>query len=167
MTDGTREAIAWHEAGHAVTAMQFGLHVGYVTIRPADICSFHAVVGCLSVESSTSLGHVMVGRPGNDVDLEPWILMVMAGPVAEQRQCGAIEDAHDAADLDEVRFLVRGELFCTLRRFPTVGELDDVVATYRDKSAAVVDRCWPWIERVASALQQRVGLLPDEIEALQ
>jgi hypothetical protein len=81
------ERISWHEAGHVVAAITFGIPVISVTINDARN------------------PHLLRGRyrPPHDAGLEALCVLCLSGPESERAFCGDIEPGADRTDLDMAR----------------------------------------------------------------
>lgn len=159
--------IAWHEAGHAIAALQLGLTLHYASIKANDHWSTGGADGCLAVDWYGSAGHAMVQWPGSDVDLEPWVVILLAAGAAERRQFG--EGTYGSRDMKEARTIVRLLDVIDPRHFrvPSEAEIDAAMEPYRQKADRVVADHWGWIARVAAELDKITGLTASEIRALK
>ena len=85
-------ATAYHEAGHAVVAIQLGFQFKHITIIPGDDDS----LGHILYEQYTmflNVGHRSFAR-----DLRDYLVSNRAGPIAEERYTGRWNDVGAAGD---------------------------------------------------------------------
>lgn len=159
--------VAIHEAAHIVTALHLGLECDYGTVKPYNGRAYLTASGEIK-HTGASRGHVVIRPPAPDRDWEPYVVALLAGIAAERRLAGTDECGED--DRKRARELVRLlDLIDPQKPLvtPTEAEIDAGLRPYETKAAAVVESLWPWIERVASELQQQIGLLDDEVQALK
>jgi ATP-dependent Zn protease len=137
-----KEAIAYHEAGHAVLSMQLGYKCLYVTIIPDGV----------------RLGHVCCEDPliGAHADKIEHALKVLIGAgLAEGRQVGSKSwgDADDRASATKLA------LSATDGDAKRAGALIDQLTS---ETRELVERHWPDIETLAQRL-----LVEEQINFLQ
>ena len=143
----TIPAACAHEAAHAVVALVLGRQVTYATSRPSEDCA----------------GHVMVtGMCSWSADRTD-VLILLAGIVAELSAGYPIETSRYASDEDVcfARVILRSGLPRDRQWAYTDGVNQDLIAVFTESLQAVVQivsEHWPWIEAVAHALTERVGL---------
>jgi len=136
------EAIAYHEAGHAVISMKLGYRCLYVTIIP----------------DGDRLGHVCCEDPlvrGHHDKIEHALKVLIAARLAEGRQVGSGEGWGDADDRVKATNLA---LLATDRDTERAEALlNEMVGEARK----LVERYWPDIEELAEQLliEGRVNFL--------
>ena len=144
MTD-PREAIAYHEAGHAVISMKLGYRCLYVTIIP----------------DGDRLGHVCCEDPliaGHDDKIKHALKVLMAADLAEGKHVGS-QTWGDADDRVKAK---------NLALLATDGDTERAEALINEMIAEthkLVEQHWPEIDALAQRLlvEGRVNFL--EIEA--
>jgi hypothetical protein len=161
--------VAIHEGAHAVAALALGLRVRYATVRPCALAKTRgSVLGAVEVSLCPTAGHVYVDPLSPDEDWEPEVVTTLAGAAAEHRQFGDSQlCGYDVQHAHLVVLLLNLRCARQPRRTFTDAEVDAATQPYRVKAERVVSDHWPWIGRVAAALDERVGLLGDEIENLR
>ena len=153
-------AIAVHEAAHAVIARLCDLDVARASADAAD-------PGVTTV--------VPADLPPGKRDVVRYacrLLVDLAGAAAEERAFGEADLAACRADLDNARR--RAARLLTYGRSLELRELDakeravceKLVAIFRKAAERLVAENWPAIEAVAGALAEGRVLTGDEIEAL-
>lgn len=100
------EAIAYHEAGHAIACLALGFKFKYVTV--------------IENKESNSLGHVLLEKLKfhSDFDIsdktrlkvEKYIAICLAGPIAERKFTGGSNDIAASKDY-EMSFLLAANIF--------------------------------------------------------
>jgi hypothetical protein len=156
MKKSEREAIiAYHEAGHAVIARQFGLEVTSVTIIP-DLDADTA--GSCYAEWATDLALLLKIDLATQLSaIEKDVMVKLAGPIAE---CQYSFDNFDAAtvmreaaawstDLKMAKRLVQMALELDGRDH---SEYDELFGQLAIETECMVNAHWPAIERVAHGL---------------
>lgn len=147
-TPSTPEAVAHHEAGHAIAYLAWGLPIRYVTLRPRGIPG--------------ALGFVSPGRPGRVIDRQTDAWITLAGPVAELYYMTRAEDAElDGDDFDpwgdyDGRFGTH-YLFRRNTEYPEIQDAARTwpfipVETLGEHLIDVVHHLWEPISRLAGAL---------------
>lgn len=157
MTELNDEITAYHEAGHAVVQLLFGDEVGQLEIVTI-------------VRDGQAAGHAAIDRAGHDalryredtvkqVIFERVIMVTLAGEIAQRKfSPDSVDEDHAAAD----RYLAEEYL----------EELDTHSAEIREayihllhlRTAALIDREWAGVERVARALVERKTLTGAEVQ---
>lgn len=161
-----RRRIALHEAAHAVIGLDHNLVVNYATICPCEYVSgARSVTGCAEWSLTESLGHVMVKWPGPDADLEGYLLMMLAGAAAERKAFG--NSVYDGQDIKTARQIVWVDTMDVTKLWLKETDIDAAMPAWHAKADRLVDAAWPWIRCVADALEERVGLLSDEVARLR
>jgi ATP-dependent Zn protease len=142
-----KEAIAYHEAGHAVISMKLGYRCLYVTItpdggRPGHVCCEDPLIGA----HADKIKHALK-------------VLVAAG-LAEGRQVGSKTwgDADDRARATELA------LMATDRDVKLAAALIDQVTS---ETRELMERHWPEIENLAQRLlaEGRVNFLTTQARA--
>ena len=155
------DAVAFHEAGHAVIALAVGLGVERASADPADPGVTTTVPADLPPGKRSVLK--FVAR----------IFVDLAGAAAEERAFGTADD--EAQRPDEENALRRAAQLLRLARDIGDRRLDvderatceRLVAAFRPTAAKLVAENWPAIEAVAAALAVADGPLSgDAIDAL-
>jgi hypothetical protein len=134
-----REAIAYHEAGHAVISMRLGYRCLYVTIVP----------------DGDRLGHVCCENPlvgAHDDKIKHALMVLIAASLAEGMQVGSQTwgDADDRVKAKQIALL--GTNGDTERAEALVNEM------IRETKKLVEDH-WPEIEKLALVTRRRAGEL--------
>lgn len=99
-----REALAHHEAGHAIAAVELKRTILYVSVQPSGDCPGHC-----------ALGNMSTARKGLRRRIEREILILLSGPAAEAafagrlNERGARGDFADAIELSNDMFGSRAE----------------------------------------------------------
>lgn len=130
----SREATAYHEAGHAVSALTLGRPVSWVSIRPdrkyLGICTFGK----------------SVFRPSEDW-LEREAIIALAGPAAEAGLMGEFDWLGASRDRDYAHSLARS-------RSGDDKKADRLVKRWLAKADHLLGRgnTWESVERIASEL---------------
>jgi hypothetical protein len=147
-----KEVIAYNEAGHAVVGLYFGHDIEVVTIaRKGD------AAGSVAHNRADHDALRYEDELQNQVIFERAIMAAMAGEVAQRKFApDSIEDVHAATD----RRLMNEYL----------EELDAATDEIREawarllnlRTIALIDRLWPHVERLATALLKRKTLTRDE-----
>lgn len=126
--------VAYHEAGHGVSAAALGLKVRCLTITPIG----------------ESDGHIVYGESLMHVPCDTVVLTTLAAGAAERRYLGipllAAGWPTNADDLREAQTLFD----LILSREPECQHLSFV--DWQLKAAALIDEHWTWVERVAETL---------------
>ncbi len=134
---------ATHEAGHTISAVQFGLPIVSVTVEGAP--------------------HLHRGRATMPLTTRTELIAIvcLSGPAAEEVYCGPILDRGDAVDLEMARRALR-------QRYSSELELARELHRHRDAARRLVRSRWAEerIRRIADALVARGTLTADEIYAL-
>jgi ATP-dependent Zn protease len=180
-----REAVAYHEAGHAVIARSLGLEVTSVTIIPDldhfDITYYHQFAtyrarnADLATQISTAETDAMVSLAGPAAEYRyrrPKSVQELAQEMATWRSDGemARDRVAHAVDLKHDLLTARGpecdgELFDEL-----CDEFDRLCAELFDQFSTeveiLVDKHWPAIERVANALLEFYTLNATDVDDL-
>lgn len=143
----SREAIAYHETGHAVAMIALGVKVLDVTIDRPD----GQLGGCTR--------HV----PGLPPNNGQGIVISLAGPVAQLRRCPGswLPDEYsplsdDAKANKVIAYIAKVD----------GGDAKKMRAAAEQKAARLVADHWPEIERVAETLLKRGTLTGDQIMEL-
>jgi hypothetical protein len=154
---GPHEVVAYHEAGHAVVARNFGLAVTRVSINPAfgDVFDGEVIEGHMRLEPEAE----------RSASLQRRLWIALAGPAAQEHHdpegyrvdglvCGR-------ADYESAR-----KLYAELRGKPDC-KAEDLVSNER-RARALVTKHWSAIEAVALALVKhpRHSLDGKELDAL-
>lgn len=146
------EAIAHHEAGHACLDIVFDHDIESLTIIP----------------DGDAAGSVVFDRSGDDelryadllesqVIFERRIMSAMAGEIAQRRfDPTSVEDEHGAGD----RKNMHDYLDCL--HTPTQEIRDAYQRLLELRTAAILDRYWDSVERIAAALLAKKTLTPEE-----
>jgi hypothetical protein len=148
-TRAARHHAAVHEAGHSLAAIVHG-----VPVAMAGIYELEVAQGCEQ------------GMTWIDDELSPLmslyerIAFLLGGGVANAR-----DGAPDRGDSLDWQLAVRA----VQRRHPQRSEAQarDLIARCVPVVDALIADQWPWLCRVAAALEQRSALDGDEIEALR
>jgi len=141
-----REAMAYHEAGHAVVAISLGIQVKKVTIKPTR--DFHGRVTHAPVLTARDIRRINEGSetPHTRDRMEKLAMVCLAGPMAQQRfKPRSWRDWHGASDFEHYGDIVLklgggGE---SLRLY---GELLTVWTESK------LNLWWPTVELVAAEL---------------
>lgn len=131
MTD-LREAIAYHEAGHAVISMKFGYKCLYVTIIP----------------DGDRLGHACCEHPmivGRDNEAEEAIKVLLAASLSEGKLLGrpTLRDTEDRVSARNLALLATKQ---------DAERAEALVNEMIDEARELVERYWPEIEKLAQKL---------------
>jgi ATP-dependent Zn protease len=121
----TKQATAYHEAGHGVVAHRYGHEVGKLTIVPDE-----SRLGFFSGEGAWANG---------SKDHEQ-IVVLYAGFAAEQKYDSSAEPGGSASDDEEARHLLQSQ------------PEDTTEEHFRAESKRLVEENWAQIEAVATAL---------------
>jgi hypothetical protein len=137
----TREAIAYHEAGHAVISMRLGYRCLYVTITP----------------DGSRLGHACCEDPligGHDHNIEHALKVLLAASLAEGRHVGSRTwgDADDRVKATNLALMATDH--DTQRAETLINEMIH-------ETRKLVEQHWPEIDALAQRLlvNQRVNFL--------
>jgi hypothetical protein len=134
---------AYHEAGHCVAALAFGIPIIRVTIK-------------------NETPHLLRGhyRAQHDAGLECMATLCLSGPAAEEYFCGSIEVGADRIDVEMVRR-------CLARRFEPL-RISAEIARLRNAAERLVRTHWAQhrIEMIADALVRHGTLTGADISAL-
>ena len=152
----SREATAYHEAGHAVAAW----NLGYRSIR-ASITAGHESAGEVRHESPLVGDEVEFdGSELARLRVERVIIIRLAGPIAQKRhRRTSWRRWHGGTD-----YAVAADLAL---RVCGSGEIASAFLKWLDRRAkALVEEHWPAVERLANALLKRGVVTQDEIAAL-
>jgi ATP-dependent Zn protease len=140
-----REAIAYHEAGHAVISMKLGYKCLYVTITP----------------DGDRLGHACCEDPligGRDDKIEHALKVLIAASLAESRHIGSRTwgDADDRVKATNLALLATDR---------DIERAEALINEMIGEARKLVEQHWPDIEALAQRLlvKERVNFL--EIEA--
>ena len=138
------ERIVYHEAGHAVAALAFGVPIIRVIVDSA----------------APAMHRGRYKPPTADIGVEVMATLCLAGPASEQLFCGEIIDGSDTTDIE----MARGYL---MDHYNAV-RLGAALARHRDAAEKQVRTPWARhrIELIASALLRRGCLNGDEIGEL-
>ena len=140
-----REAIAYHEAGHAVISMKLGYRCLYVTIVP----------------DGTRLGHACCEDPlvgGHDDKIKHALKVLIAARLAEGRHTGARDIWGDAGDR------VKGTNIALLATDRDTERAEALINEMIGETHKLVEQHWPDIERLSQRLivEGRVNFLETE-----
>ena len=88
--DATLEHVAYHESGHTIAAINFGIPIIRVTIADGQ-------------------PHLHRGtyQQRRDLAVENLVILCLAGPAGEELICGAVDDGSDQGDIDTARRYLR------------------------------------------------------------
>ncbi|WP_338830452.1 hypothetical protein [Bradyrhizobium sp. 27S5] len=131
---GSREAAAYHEAGHAVVARRLDFDVVYVTLRETEDANGHCMIIKAGWQGSSAQVAVLA---------EALLIQTMAGPLAEAKFTA--DPTSDGSDYDD-KSLIAEYLPKARRSRQDLGE----------EALALVQGHWATITDVASELL-RVG----------
>ena len=164
-------ATAYHEAGHAVVALAYGLPVARVTICdspeltrakgymaesrfPLTLAEADAL--CLDRPDAELLASPLLGR----------LLTALAGGQAERRIRGCRPEVALDSDFRDRMGVEQtiGALLGHPAHSPTVCRMEAALA---QAAAREVARHWEWIDRTAAALVARRTMTGDDVLALQ
>jgi hypothetical protein len=136
------ERTAYHEVGHALAALLYGIPIRAVTVEGQP----HLHRGELPFE------------PG--LTLEALLTLCLAGPECERLHCGAVDDGGDTFDIEAA--------FRHLRRELSALEVLGEYARARDAAAALVSTPWArrTVPRLVRALIERGTLSGEDLYAL-
>lgn len=146
--DPSIDVVAYHEAGHAVVHLYFGHAVEAVTIVRDGAAAGGALVDQQQLDALRYEDQLLT-----QVVFERYIMGAMAGELAQRRYSAAsVDDVHGASD----RRCVQDYL----------DELDAPTQEIREaywrllelRTAALLDKLWPQVERLAQALIERKSL---------
>ena len=148
MTD-PREAIAYHEAGHAVISMKLGYKCLYVTIIP----------------DGSRLGHVCCEDPliaGHDHKIEHALKVLIAASLSEGKHVGSPTwgDADDRVKATNLALLATDR---------DTERADALINEMIGEARKLVEQYWPEIEALAQSLlvKGRINFLGIEAGALE
>lgn len=150
----TREAVAYHEAGHAVAAHALGLRVRGVHVFPdgSGRCDLGDPPGAsLFRVPSTQVVSRTSRQRDNPIlrdrrNLERTVTITLAGPAAELAHTGHFDLAHARLDLEAAERAARAHK----RHNP--GEVEAFLAAMWSTTCRLVERHWPRVEAVAQRL---------------
>jgi hypothetical protein len=136
------ERVAYHEVGHALAALLFGIPIRTVTVEGQP----HLHRGELPLD------------PG--LTLEALLTLCLAGPECERLHCGALDDGGDTLDIDAAFRHLRHEL----SPLEVLGEYS------RARNAAAALVATPWARRctvrLVQALVERGTLSGEDLYSL-
>ena len=133
---------AYHEAGHCLGAIAYGVPIISVTISP-----------------SPHMLRAHYDAPA-DIGLEAICILCLAGPASEEYFCGKIDDGSDQTDIATVRKYLSRQYDALQIRF----QFDRL----RDAADKLVRTEWAQdrIRKIADALLDRGSLTSEDIAAL-
>lgn len=143
--------LAYHEAGHAVVAINLGVRVFHATLQPKlkPACD----------------GHVL-HQAADTIELDKLLLLALAGPAAESCSPLPCHDEVAQRATDDVALARR--IVATLERAESGSEaVAASLARWQSRAVVAVRDEWQWISRIAIALTQYRRLSGDEIAALR
>lgn len=128
-------AVACHEAGHAVAAIEVGIFVRYATLEATPDALGHVAHSSLGTEEDTSI-----------------MLFLLAGAAAEQKALGR-PHRFGEGDLRHARTMMRLTARTLKCRGATFFDSDEQrLQRWFEKATGLVERNWQWITRVARHL---------------
>ena len=142
MTDSSaREAVAYHEAGHAVISMKLGYRCLYVTIVP----------------DGDRVGHVCCEDPlvgGHDDKIKHALKVLIAASIAESKHVGS----RSSGDADD---RVKATNLALLATNGDTEHAEALIDEMIDEARKLVEQHWPDIEKLAEQLlvEGRVNFL--------
>jgi len=165
-------AVAYHEAGHAVAALRFGVDIEKVTIEPGTVEGG----SCSDGEQESYIGLVKIGLEMTmDIDrydtedfarLQQYCIINLCSRPAEAGFWGRNNNFAGWVDRDHVLDVIKGVFGSS----DNGGPLDRAVkAFYRYQAAEaelLIERNWHAVEAVAEALMERKTLTGDEVRAV-
>ena len=154
------EAVAHHEAAHAVVLSAFQLRPSSVTVEVDE----HDHSAGRVTQPPTNTDPTYFSNQGPDAKrqwVDAQILSSLAGPLATERLGGLTEEQQRASAEADEGDAVRYARYL----FPTDSEAHAYVERVRDQAARMFDppAAWPAIEAVAAALLERHTLTGDEV----
>ena len=155
-----RGAIAYHEAGHVVIALELGVAVKRATIKSGD-----GVHGQVDHAASLTRRDIRAIDKSGDArhqrdKFEKLAMICLAGPIAQRRYAPrSWRQWHGASDYCQFGAVVR----YLGGRGRVLEQYTQLLMVWTDTR---VDRCWPDIERVAAALLERETLDERDIRSI-
>jgi len=144
----TIEETAFHEAGHAVAVVKYGLR-----LKDIDVVGNGITNGQLHVDGL----RVDLGTPQEAAQAERWIVIFLAGMTAQRKYNPSSSVFHGSSDLQYVINLLH-----------RLNRLDDDMKFYNEmqrRTEDFVETHWPIIERLAKLLIERRSLTGQEATA--
>jgi ATP-dependent Zn protease len=151
MVEDQERRTAYHEAAHTALAVLYGAEVGEVTIVPNEEAHGH-LKGRYLTKESVEYGDSMEDRDRVEKDA----MIALAGELAERRVATHVDPsgaAHDYANVHELlSYMTRHE-----------EEIQAYVAWLIVRTKNQLDRYWPEVDALATALLERRTLTGPEI----
>ena len=154
--------IAYHEAGHAVAAIENGIKFHHVTI--------------IRDEEKNSLGHILLSKlllisdfddsPRTRLKAEKFIQVALAGPIAEEKYTGILNRVGSSQDFEQ-SFAVAANLFgqtkVIARFIDFLWEDTRSMFTYSDENEQFDLPLWDEVKILAGALLTSKKLMYKEV----
>lgn len=157
--DLKRLSTAFHEAGHVAVAVPQKFTIRRVTIeRQPDCLGITQFASGLTQRIATALADGKYTPDLRDM-AERYILVVLAGPIAQQRQTGQENPIGASGDLE-----ITNQLLLSM-----AGDCQEATYYYnwlRVRAERQVEQQWEQIERIAAALYEEVTLEEDRLKAI-
>jgi ATP-dependent Zn protease len=155
MTQKELERTAYHEAGHVVIALHFGMPLRWVSIEPAGEC----------------MGHTLIHpeRPaGTPRELREEIVFSLVGYQAEIEFDPSVdmEDGYIGADESDALEAVSWYPVRRARGEDKDEAYDRYLERFRGETLRLVRQLWPAIQMVACELLKHETVTGDEVKAL-
>jgi antitoxin component HigA of HigAB toxin-antitoxin module len=145
---GNREALAYHEAGHAFVMLELHCPFKHVTIVPED-----GAAGRVEPEPVEVVkGYVNMNQ----------VLSFMAGPKAEEIACGTADHLRSQQDYQWALQYVTNSEDVSEYQDSTPFAMDLIVAC-SDEAERILIYSWPCVEAIAHALVSTSNLTEDQV----